>query len=277
MSRIQRCRIGAIEVTAITDGAGILGREIFPGVDEERLQGLLKAAGKSEIETNFNAYHLQTERESLLVDCGPRDLFGEDAGFLEEGLEEAGIDRDRISRIAITHMHPDHIAGALQPDGRAAFATARLVVPAGEHRFWSEMDTSGETDEMVANSCKLATELLNAYRGRVEIVEAGDAFADGIGFVDLSGHTPGHCGVDIQSEGDRMLLLADLLVAPDLQLVEPNLAAAFDMDAEAAARRRLAMLGWLADENVPCSGGHFAPPPIARIRRSGTGFRVIAA
>ena len=98
MSRIQRHDLGTIEVTAITDGSSVFGQEVFPYDESAKLNAMLEAAGKTEIETNFNVFHVQSGDESLLIDCGPRDLFGPNAGYLGDGLKERGPDAWRHYR-----------------------------------------------------------------------------------------------------------------------------------------------------------------------------------
>ena len=79
---------------------------------------------------------------------------------------------------------------------------------------------------MTSGSRELARALADAYEGRLELAQPGREFVEGVSFVDMAGHTPGHCGVELCSSGHRMMLLADLLIAQDLQLADPQIAAA---------------------------------------------------
>ena len=276
MSRIQRHDLGAIEVTAITDGSSVFGQEVFPYDEPAKLNAMLEAAGKTEIDTNFNVFHVQSGDESLLIDCGPRDLFGPNAGYLGDGLKERGLTHGDITAVAITHCHPDHIAGAITSDGSAAFGNARLILPQAEHDFWLGIPSETD-DDMTSGSRELARALADAYEGRLELAQPGREFVEGVSFVDMAGHTPGHCGVELCSSGHRMMLLADLLIAQDLQLADPQISAAFDMDTERATECRRSVLEKLAKDGHLCSGGHFLHPIIGRVVSEGKGFRFVSA
>jgi metal-dependent hydrolase (beta-lactamase superfamily II) len=54
-------------------------------------------------------------------------------GSLLDGLREAGIDRETITDVAITHTHEDHVNGLIAPDGSDAFPELeQIFVGAGD-------------------------------------------------------------------------------------------------------------------------------------------------
>jgi glyoxylase-like metal-dependent hydrolase (beta-lactamase superfamily II) len=55
-------------------------------------------------ENNCNAYLLEGEK-NILVDPGHRHLLD----HVDRGLKDAGLSRDRIDVVLITHAHPDHL------------------------------------------------------------------------------------------------------------------------------------------------------------------------
>jgi len=89
MSLIHSHKTGSHEIIAITDGGTEFGTELFPGTSAEHIQSLLDKAAVTAIETNFNAFLVRSPGRNLLVDAGPRDLFGPGCGKLPDGLKEA--------------------------------------------------------------------------------------------------------------------------------------------------------------------------------------------
>ena len=81
----------------------------------------------------------------MLVDAGPRDLFGETCGFLGDAMAEAGVANDDITHLYFTHLHPDHIAGALTQDGQAVFTNAQMLVSEADHTFWAKETFTDDT------------------------------------------------------------------------------------------------------------------------------------
>lgn len=277
MSRIARKKFGASEVIAITDGATELESELFPNADSDRVGRLLAAAGKSGIETNFNAYLVEHNGSKILVDCGAGVEFGPVAGNLMEGLTEVGVSTNDINTIVFTHLHADHIGGALGPNGEAAFPKAKIITSKQELAYWRGLEGNDDLDENVGNWLALSKKLLSAYEGKIRTVEAGCEIADGIRFVSLIGHTPGHQGVEFESEGESLVLMGDLLVAPDMQLPEPDIQCNFDVDKEMAAKTRTNMLEELASNGKLCSGSHFLRPAIGHIEHADDGYRFVSA
>ena len=277
MSRIARKKFGISEVVAITDGATELESELFPNAGSDRIGRLLAAAGKSGIETNFNAYLVDHNGSKTLVDCGAGVEIGPVAGHLMDGLDEAGVSTGDINAIIFTHLHADHIGGAFGPDGKAAFPEAEIILSTQELAYWQGLDGNDGLDENVTAWLALSKRLLSAYEGKVRTVEAGGEISDGIRFVSLIGHTPGHQGIEFESDGESLVLIGDLILAPDMQLAEPGIQCNFDVDKAKATETRMNMLNGLASSGKLCSGSHFLRPAIGHIERAGDGYRFVSA
>ena len=70
------------------------------------------------------------------------------------------------------------------------------------------------------------------------------------------GHTPGHQSVLVSAPGERLLITGDLLVHA-VQLIRPELAYGYDMDAELARRPRRAILAGHGELAVSHLGSPF--------------------
>lgn len=276
MSVTQTHQVGEIAVTAITDGARDFDTGVFAGVTPEHVAELLEAAGQSTIRTNFNAFILRRGDAVVLVDTGTRGLFGPETGHLARGLAEAGVAPGDVTHLFITHLHPDHAAGAITEAGAPVFPAAELIVTEAERAFWAEPANFAGADEMTQGWVALATGTLAAYADRTRVVEDVAELLPGVTVLGLPGHTPGHAGFRVDSGGQALIHVGDLVHAQDLQLADPNVSVVFDVDAEQARETRRRLLDMLATDRIAFTGGHILAPKFGMVERSGSGYRFVA-
>ena len=272
MSRTSKISVGAIDVISLTDGGAEFGADLFPNATEEELNALIAAAGAEKIETNFNAFLVRNAGRTLLVDAGPRDLMGPTAGFLSEALAEAGVAPEDVTDIFFTHLHPDHIAGALTPEGGAVFGNAEVKVSGIDHDFWKDGDFS---DETLSQWAGLANMALTAYGERITTISGEAEIIPGVTMMMMPGHTPGHAGFRVDDGGEGFVHLGDAVHAEKIQLANPEISIAFDIDADAARTARKSALDMAATDGLACSGGHMLRPTLGRLERAGGGYRFV--
>ncbi|MFD1912104.1 MBL fold metallo-hydrolase [Halodurantibacterium flavum] len=264
-------QIGSTEVTILTDGAIAFPAQVFP----EAGLGTGEAPPESGVtRTNFNAVLIREGGRTVLVDAGPRDLFGPDCGNLPKALAEAGAAPADIDRIFATHLHPDHIAGMIDAEGRAAFPNAELAVLSAERDFWLQNSYFAAADQQLRDWQNLAQAVLDAYADRLVVLAPEAEIAPGLTGLPLPGHTPGHSGWRLDSDGQTLIHAGDIVHAQALQLPDPEIGVVFDLDAEAARAARRRMLDMLAADDLLFTGGHFLHPAFNRVSREGSGFRL---
>jgi glyoxylase-like metal-dependent hydrolase (beta-lactamase superfamily II) len=277
MTHTTTKQIGEAEVTVLTDGAFAFPEALFPGSDPAHLKELLDKAGESEIRTNFNAVLIRTGGKTILIDAGPRDLMGPTAGNLPAALAEVRVAPKDVDRIFITHLHPDHIAGTITADGAAVFPNAELAVNRDERRFWSDDGNFSGADENVTGWQQLAKAVLAAYGDRIVPLQGEAEIAPGLTIMPLPGHTPGHCGWRLESDGQVLIHVGDIVHAPALQIPDPEIGIGFDIDMDAARETRKRLLDRLASEDALFTGGHLLQPAFARVKRSRSGYELVQA
>ena len=274
MTRIATRTIGNATVTVLTDGGIDFGPELFPGTAPEHISELLAKQHAAAIATNFNAVLIRNSGRTILCDAGPRDLFGPACGFLPDALAEADTTPAQIDTLYATHLHPDHIAGMITPQGAAVFPNAELVVSAAEHAFWSDETNTQSLPDPIPDWGTLARAVLAAYGNRLRILNGTAEIAPGLTTMPLAGHTPGHGGWRLNS-GDTLLVhVGDIIHAPVLQAADPNIAIAFDMDMDTARITRKRLLDEVATEGALFTGGHFLHPAFHKAARDGEGYRL---
>lgn len=263
----------AFGMTALTDSRLVFDEGIFTGAEAGHVGTLLRAAGKTEVQTHCNAFLLRSGDAVLLVDTGTGGLFGPSSGRLMAALAEAGVAPEEVTHLFLTHLHPDHVAGAVTPSGAAVFPAAEFLLTAEERAFWMEESHFSGADEALRGWQRLATTALAAYGDRLRLVRGDETILPGISVLSLPGHTPGHAGLRIEAGGRDLLHMGDVVHVQDVQLSDPSLGVIFDVDAAAARATRLRTLEMLAQDGSAVTGAHLLDPKFGRIERYGPGYR----
>ncbi len=254
---IARLTIPEGEIFALTDGAGTFGPDVFPTVSDEARADLLARAGETEVRTEFNAYLLRLHGQPLtLVDTGCGTLFGPGCGRVPGLLAALGVQPGDIGRIIFTHLHRDHVGGAVYADG-LAYPNAEIVLSQAEAEFWQGKDaTAGEFLAQVAP----------------RTVTDGQEIAPGVTAWMLPGHTPGHMGLRI----GQVAFVGDILHSVAMQAAAPETCTKFDSDPQIAIASRRAALSLAAAQDLTVIGSHFlAPMKFAKASGQGDGYALV--
>jgi len=166
---------------------------------------------------------IRSDGRTLVVDpCGASDLFirsGRDAVGHQEAafasLRAAGCEPSDVDAVVLTHL--DGIGMAALADGSPAgeeewtpaFADAPVVVSQAEYETIAA-DLQGDEPELMGAVAFAALDALDAVRP----VATPHELAPGVTLRLTEGHGPGHCVVDIESDGGRAVMLGHLAVSP---------------------------------------------------------------
>ncbi|WP_107314116.1 MBL fold metallo-hydrolase [Burkholderia metallica] len=214
----------------------------------------------------------------ILIDSGVGDGFDyfTRAGRSVMRLESAGIDLSAITDIVITHMHMDHVGG-LNNDGVKAKLRpdVRIHVSAAEVAFWKQPDFSKTVmPEAVPPALRKAADRFVAlYRENFVQFEQTAEIAPGVSARVTGGHTPGHCVVDIASNGERLTFVGDAIF--EVNFDHPEWQNGFEHDPEGSIDVRLALFKEAAETGAMLAAAHVAFPSIGHVARDGDGFRFV--
>jgi glyoxylase-like metal-dependent hydrolase (beta-lactamase superfamily II) len=250
-------KVGELEVTPILDAEGTFAtaREVFPTLTEE-----LEARARARSPELFrgDAWWLpmqvvlvRSPAGVVLVDTGlgppPRDFVPDAEAFLPEELGRLGIESDAVDVVVHTHLHIDHIGW----DG--AFPGARYVVHEDEWAFFTRPEELAGRDHLRQAVVPLYAE------GAIDLISGETEIVPGVRVLPTPGHTPGHVSVRIDSNGESLVVLGDVVVHM-FQVFEPETVYVSDGDHELALHTRRRVLGDLADEGTPVIVPHFYGP-----------------
>ena len=259
-------RLGDVEVSVVCEGYAPLElSDEMPGAeidwDAERARYPWAFVGEDAWPWHVHAFALRTPTGLLLVDAGvspfpPVRPWAEHTP-LEDALPIAGVDPAEVRMVVHTHLHADHAGGSVV-DGEPRYPNAVHVVHPAD---WSR-SVGADHPNWARGAMQRLFEL-----GMVDLAaEDGDVWP-GVRVVHAPGHTPGHRSV-VLDDGDRsMLFTGDLLHTP-LQISAPEHPSNHDVDADAACRSRVRVVGRARDEDWIVAVSHFARP-FGRVGPSG--------
>lgn len=266
-----RFALGAMQLTVIRDAArqqdpAVLGRNAPEGGIAE----VLKANNfPAPINTTFNVLLMQNGDKTALFDTG----FGVGAGgALVATLELLGVGREAVTDVVLTHMHPDHVGGALT-DGALTFPNATYHYSQPEFDFVNSLPADSPLAGVAATNKAIfeaAGDKLKLYSADAQLLEGVTSFA-------AHGHTPGHMAFRFESEGQTMLHVVDTALNSVVSLARPDWQANFDVNGELAVETRRRVFGEAARTGVRILAYHFPFPATGFIVAEGEGFRFIPA
>lgn len=266
-------RIGEFSITAISDGYLSAALESLSNIDPEDAAKLQRDAGVSDPGAiHINGYLVRGRGRTLLIDAGAGG-FKQWGGKLLANLALAGVQPGDVDTVLLTHAHPDHVGGLLDAAGREVFVRAELVVHAREVAFWQDDGNLARASERARGNFQFARKVFGAYRARMRTF-TGHEVLPGIDAVPLPGHTAGHSGFRIESDGRSVLVWGDIVHFPQIQIARPDVSIAFDQDPTLAADTRSALLDIVSADGLLVAGMHLGEPGFARIARRGDGYRI---
>jgi len=274
-------RVGDVDVVLISDGVlplptSTMSTNVSEADRNEWFDG--RFLQRDMFDWALNIALVRSGERLILIDSGVGDGFEyfSRAGQSVMRLESAGIDLTAITDIVVTHMHMDHVGG-LNVDGVKARLRpdVRIHVSAAEVEFWKNPDFSKtvmpETvppalREAAAKFVKLYSENIAQFDQSVEVAEGVSARVTG-------GHTPGHCVVDVASNGEKLTFVGDAIF--EVNFDNPDWQNGFEHDPEAAVDVRIALFNEAAETGALLAAAHVAFPSIGHVAKNGEGFRFV--
>ena len=264
---VHQFSIGELDCAVLQDGSSFMDRgtvaALYPNASRAEVEAAL---GDSQPSGSLNLLLINSGGKRILADVG----FGESGppgmGGALRGLGELGLAPDDIDIIFITHFHGDHVAGLVVEEGRLEFSNARFMTTAAEWDEWMGRWAASDSPQDRKN-----LELFSSLQDRFTFVSAGEEIAPGVSVVDLAGHTQGQAGLLLESAGERLLQVVDLLHQA-FQLQHLDWHFGFDSDGAAAVETRRRVLADCAESQILTLFYHLDFPGLGTITRDGAGY-----
>ncbi|MGC4060448.1 MAG: MBL fold metallo-hydrolase [Aquabacterium sp.] len=269
-----RIMVGSAEVTALSDGTVDLPVDKLLHTSQARIaKGLKENFLKAPLETSVNGFLINTGDRLVLVDTGAGTLFGPTLGKLAAQIKAAGYQPEQVDDILITHMHPDHVGG-LAVDGQRVFPNATVHADKQDADFWLSEDKMNAASAEMKGFFQGAMASLTPYvkADRFKPFDKDGEAVPGIRTEATHGHTAGHTVYVLESQGQRIAFIGDLIHVASVQLEAPEVTINFDSDQAKAAKARAATFAQLAKDGSLVAVSHFSFPGVGHLRKDGKGW-----
>lgn len=279
-SAFYRFDIGDVRVVAISDGTVPQDlHSLLKGVSPAEIDTILNRAFMANpVEASINAYLIEVGNRIALVDTGAGAFFGPGAGGkLVDSLRSAGYRPDQITDVLLTHIHTDHSGGLVDAQGRRVFRNATVHVGQKDVDFFLAPANQKGVDGYDKTYFEQATKSMQPYvkaakvKGFLSVTE----ILPGIKAVPTPGHTPGHAFFVLESKGEALEFIGDVLHVQSVQMARPDITIVYDVEQPAARTQREAQFARLAQDRHMIAGAHLPFPGIGHVRKESTGFTYV--
>jgi glyoxylase-like metal-dependent hydrolase (beta-lactamase superfamily II) len=120
-----------------------------------------------------------------------------------EGLEQVGIDHERVSYVILTHLHYDHV-GNLEMFPRATF-----VLQEAELAFWTGRYAGRKHFRSTVEVKDVVSLVRKNFEGRLRFVDGDDEIVPGIEVYRTGGHSAGLQVVRVKTDRGNVVLASD--------------------------------------------------------------------
>lgn len=217
-------QLGAWKIHSVrTGGMWLDGGAMFGIIPKPLWEKKLKADERNRIPMCMRTLVIEHDIGPIVIETGAGnkesdkfyDIYGIDSRTpdgrtgLEAGLKEIGIAPDKVAMVIDTHLHFDHAGGNTYRDKdgkvRLTFPNARYVVQAGEYHY------ATHTNERTGGSYFDHNFVPVKEAGRFDLVDGERQIVPGVTVIPVPGHTPHLQGVLIQSGGESLFFITDLV------------------------------------------------------------------
>lgn len=274
-SAIYRFRVGDFEAAALVTGLmDPPPRQPFfaPQASAEDFRATLAEAGITKnLRLHFNVLLLRTGRDNILIDVGPGGKTA--APFdLTANLALLGLAPTDITMVLLTHAHFDHASGLLDAQDRTVFSRAEHFCLAEEIDFW--MAPQPDFSRLRMNAASLLGPARRVFE-KIPFtrIQPTTRLPDGVTPILSPGHTAGHMTLRLESAGETLYHIADLIHHAGLQMPHPDWTVASDLNEAQAAATRQTVFAQLAGAGTRVFGCHLPFPGLGRLGARGSGYQ----
>ena len=271
----NKTTLGRFEVTTFSDGhISLPSTFAAPNVDPELRKAAWAAAGQTgdTYKSPINVTLIKTPDDLILVDMGSGPRFVPTTGKLEESLADADIDPADVTKVILTHGHPDHHWGAVNDFDELTFPEATYYVAKKEFAFWMNPDAMKSLREDRQFFAVGAKSRFETIEEKIKFVKEDDEIVSGIAVMETNGHTQGHISVELKAGSDTLVVLGDALTNPVISFEHPDWQPASDHVPDLAVKTRKQLLDRLHASKAMIIGYHLPPPGMGMVVKKGSGY-----
>jgi acetyl esterase/lipase/glyoxylase-like metal-dependent hydrolase (beta-lactamase superfamily II) len=266
-----RMMLGDFEVTALNDGVvAYATTQVLPTATPEQIKnGLSELSLTDPVGMSYNAFLINTGSKLILIDTGTGGKLSDQpafhaAGHLMANLRAAGYQPEQVDEIYVTHLGPEHVGGLTLGIERA-FPNAILRAPKSEVDLFLHPDTAPVwTKSWTQFWAALFSPYIKAEK--FQSFDSDITLTPGIRALATHGHAPSHTSYVVESKGQTLIVMGDLVLKGALQFANPSLGSAFDANTKLAAEQRQRIFKMATVNHYWVAGGHLSFPGIGHIQ-----------
>jgi glyoxylase-like metal-dependent hydrolase (beta-lactamase superfamily II) len=271
-------RHGAFDITVFSDGHMVVPASMLAvGAPPDRLNEVLNRtkAPAPMMWPAANIPLIRSGHDLILIDVGDGGKFQPTEGKLLAALRANGIDPASITKIVLTHAHPDHLWGMRNAAGELNFPNAAYYVGATEWSFWTASDVATKLPDQFRSIVPQTQRDLDSVGQRVTFMRNGDQIVTGMTVIETPGHTPGQFSLALEGESG-LIVTADALTHEVISFEYPEWVNGFDLISDVAIASRRKLLARVAGDRTKLLGFHFSYPGVGYAEAAGSAYRFTA-
>lgn len=273
-----RFALGDFQITVLSDGNLVTPADTIGSNQPREEVAVYLEERFLDPETNrphTNHILIDTGSAKVLVDVGSGERFQPSTGRLSANLEEAGIDPGEITHVALTHAHPDHVWGVLDDFDEVRIGEAAYSIAVTEFDWWMAEDRVDQVPEAMQAMVVGAQNSLEPIAEQTTMVSGETEIVPGVRMIDTPGHTLGHMGVMVESNGAQMLVAGDAINHAYASFEHPEWHSGFDMDKDQAVETRKRLLDMLTTDRMTLAAYHLPFPGVGHVIRRGSAYQYL--
>ncbi|PKB64124.1 MAG: hypothetical protein BZY80_03735 [SAR202 cluster bacterium Io17-Chloro-G2] len=266
----EKINIGNVEIISLSDG--VLAFDLcnfFPEIPKENWEHYQHHLNAEHgVSFNLACFLIRSGGHTIAVDTGmgprPADAPETPWGGLLDDFQANGIKPEDVDMVVMTHLHRDHVGWNLQDQGGKfvpTFPNAKYYFSAGD---WEACHDPALQADRFPNAPTTVWPLEEL--GLMELMEGEFSITDELTTLPTPGHTPGHMSIMISSQGERGLILGDVL-HNTVQVHETDWVSRADIDPETTRSTRRSLMERLEREGSTVAAVHMPAPGFGRIAR----------
>lgn len=266
----SKMTIGNVEITSLSDG--LLEFDLcnfFPEIPSENWTPYEEyLTPERHVRMNLACFLVRSSGRSIIVDTGlgpkPADAPETPWGELLNDFSANGLRPEEVDMVVMTHLHRDHVGWNLMPQNGKyvpTFPNARYYMSAID---WEACHREEILQARFPNAPECVWPLEDL--GVMELMEGEFTLTDELTTLPTPGHTPGHMSIMITSQGERGIILGDVL-HNSAQVHEIDWVSRADMDPGQTRITRRSVVERLEREGISVAAVHLPAPGFGRIVR----------
>jgi glyoxylase-like metal-dependent hydrolase (beta-lactamase superfamily II) len=268
-------RVGDIEITSLSDGSVPQDLHVLlHNTTDQKTDALLHVAFLSNpVEASINAFLFQDAGHTVLVDTGAGDFFGPGyGGKLLESLASVHVSPNEITDVLLTHAHDDHMGGLVH-NGHLVFPHAIVHLSAPDLAFFLNRSNSAKAHYAMSYFDQAFAALKPEQdAGKIKPFHSGEEIVPGVKAVIHPGHTPGSTFYILRSHGQSITFVGDIVHIAAVQMPDPKITIAYDVDPGKAAEVRQMSFAEFARDRTLIAVPHLPFPGVGHVKANGDGY-----